>query len=58
MGLKDLQSINLGKTEVTKDGVVQLLQLPALATLNLWQSKVGKDQAMFEQVRSGLRIIH
>lgn len=58
MGLKKLQTLNLGKTEVTKHGVVKLLQLPALTTLNLWQSKAGKDQAKFSQVRSGLRIIN
>ena len=58
LGLKNLQLLNLGKTEVTKNGVVQLLQLPALTTLNLWQSKAGKDQAEFEQVRSGLRIVN
>ena len=28
LGLKNLQLLNLGKTEVTKNGVVQLLQLP------------------------------
>ena len=58
MGLKNLQILNLGKTEVTKDGVVPLLKLPNLTTLNLWQSKAGNDQAQFEQVRSGLRIVN
>jgi hypothetical protein len=48
----------LGKTEVTKGGVVQLLKLPALTTLNLWESKAGKVQTKFLQVRSGLRIIN
>jgi hypothetical protein len=57
-GLKNLQILNLGKTEVTKNGVVPLLKLPNLTTLNLWQSKAGKDKAQFEQVRSGLRIVN
>ena len=58
IGLKNLQTLNLGKTEVTKGGVVQLLKLPALTTLNLWESKAGKVQTKFLQVRSGLRIIN
>jgi hypothetical protein len=58
IGLKNLQTLNLGKTEVTKGGVVQLLQLPNLTTLNLWESKAGKVQTKFLQVRSGLRIIN
>ena len=56
--MKNLQMLNLGKTEVTKDGVVQLFKLPNLTTLNLWQSKAGNDQVKFEQVRSGLRIVN
>jgi hypothetical protein len=57
-GLKNLQTLNLGMTEVSKEGVAKLLKLPALTTLNLWQSKVGAIPASFGPVRTGLRIIN
>ena len=55
-GLKNLQTLNLGKTEVNK-GVVKLFKIPSLTNLNLCQSKAGTNQATFAHVPSGLKII-
>jgi hypothetical protein len=56
--LKNLQSLNLGQTQVTPQGLVGLIKLPALARLNLWESKaVTPELELLFKVCPNLEII-
>ena len=55
--LSKLKNLNLGGTKVTEIAVYQLLKLPALDYLNIWQAQAEVKPINNDLIRSGLTLV-
>jgi hypothetical protein len=56
--LKNLQSLNFGQTQITPQGLVGLIKLPALVRLNIWESKaITPELVRLAKGRPNLEVI-
>lgn len=56
-GLSKLKNLNLGGTKVTEIAVYQLLKLPALFYLNIWQAQAEVKPINNDLIGSGLTLV-